>query len=372
MSERTRQDWRERIERAMRFMEAHLDAAIALEDIARAAHFSPYHFHRVFSGMTGESVMACLRRLRLARAAHCLAYGSRPVTDIALEAGFEAPEAFGRAFRAAYGAPPSQWRGQCRDRGRPAGILDFLPPLKERHDMELTVTITKLPPLRVACVRHVGPYDQCEAAWTRLCAMAGPLGLFGPWTKMVGVGHDDPAITPPEKIRYDACLTVPDSFAGTPELPVSVIGDGEHATAVVKGPYSLLAPAYAWLCGVWGPDSGREFAGAPSLEIYVNDPGKTPPSPSHTCRKDAVKGRPIRYRPLTASGIGAYQRACPYALSPPGRNTSPASARPTGKPSWAWPGRPTPGRNSRPGPSACARRACSGPWPIRPRPCLWP
>lgn len=277
MSERTTRDWQARIERAMRYMEAHLDEDLDLEAIAKAAQFSPYHFHRIFSGMTGEPVMACLRRLRLARAAHRLAYGTRSVTELALEAGFEAPDAFGRAFRAAYGMAPSKWRGQRRDQSPVAGPLDLLPPIKERLTMDLTVIVKKLPPLRVACVRHVGPYDQCEAAWTRLCGLAGQLGLFGPHTRMIGLGHDDPAITPPDKIRYDACLTVPDTFSGTPELPVTVIGERDYATAVVKGPYSLLAPAYAWVCGVWGPDSGREFAGAPSMEFYLNDPRNTAP-----------------------------------------------------------------------------------------------
>jgi AraC family transcriptional regulator len=258
-------------------MEADPDGELSLEAIARAAHFSPYHFHRIFTGMTGESVGACRRRLRLARAAHRLTYGAKSVTEVALEAGFEAPEAFSRAFRAAYGASPSTWRRQRRDPNHHPDVVELLPPIKEQPTMELTVTVKKLPPLRVACVRHVGPYDQCGAAWMQLCELVGRHGLFGPDTRMIGVGHDDPAITPPEKIRYDACLTVPDSFAGTPELPVAVIGDGEYACAVVKGPYTNLAPAFAWLCGGWGPDSGREFAGAPGLEFYINDPKTTPP-----------------------------------------------------------------------------------------------
>ena len=277
MSERTRQDWRQRIERAMRLMEAQLDEDLSLAEIAGAAHFSPYHFHRVFTGMTGESVMACRRRLRLARAAHRLAYGTAPVTEVALEAGFEAPDAFGRAFKAAYDVTPSTWRSQRRDRAQPTGFLELLPPIKEWCPMELSVTVKQLPAIRVACVRHVGPYDACEPAWTKLCQLVGRYGLFGPHTRMIGVGHDDPSITPPDKIRYDACLTVPDDFAGTPELPVAVIGGGEYATAVVKGPYTNLAPAFAYVCGVWGPDSGREFAGAPSIEFYVNDPKSTPP-----------------------------------------------------------------------------------------------
>ncbi|EFL51416.1 transcriptional regulator, AraC family [Solidesulfovibrio fructosivorans JJ]] len=278
MGTETRKEWQRRIMRAMRFMEARLDEELSLDDIAREAHFSPYHFHRIFTGMTGESVRAYLRRLRLARATHRLSYGKCSVTEVALRAGFEAPEAFTRAFRAAYGMPPSAWRKAFRGRSRPRELSELLPPIimKERC-MELEVTIKRLPPLRVACVRHVGPYDQCEAAWVKLCAEAGKRGLFGPDTKFLGVGHDDPQITPPEKIRYDACLTVPEGFAGTPELPVAVVGDGDYATAVIKGPYTLLAGAYAWLCGVWGPDSGREFAGAPSLEFYLNDPKTTPP-----------------------------------------------------------------------------------------------
>ncbi|WP_428569250.1 MAG: AraC family transcriptional regulator [Solidesulfovibrio sp. DCME] len=278
MSEETRKDWQRRIELAMRAMEAGLDADLSLADIARAAHFSPYHFHRIFTGMTGESVGAYLRRLRLARAAHRLAHGRRSVTDVALEAGFEAPEAFTRAFRAAFGQPPSTWRETFRERERPRNMTDCLPPIQEEErTMELAVTIKRLPPLRVALVRHVGPYDQCGAAWEKLCALAGRLGLFGPDTQCIGVGHDDPRITAPGKIRYDACLTVPEGFAGTPELPVATLGDGEYATAVVTGPYTNLAPAYAWLCGVWGPESGREFAAKPSPEVYVNDPKVTPP-----------------------------------------------------------------------------------------------
>jgi AraC family transcriptional regulator len=278
MSAETRKEWQRRIMRAMRAMEARLDEELRLDAIAREAHFSPYHFHRIFTGMTGESVGACLRRLRLARAAHRLAYGERPVTEVALEAGFEAPEAFTRAFRTAYGMPPSAWREDFREQTRPRDLTELLPPVtSEEPVMELAVTIKRVPPLRVALVRHVGPYDRCEAAWEKLCGMAGRLGLFGPDTRFIGVGHDDPRITPPEKIRYDACLTVPEGYAGTPDLPVAVVGDGDYATAVVKGPYTNLGPAYAWLCGVWGPDSGREFAAGPSMEVYLNDPKTTPP-----------------------------------------------------------------------------------------------
>ncbi|MHC1789407.1 AraC family transcriptional regulator [Solidesulfovibrio sp.] len=278
MTTQTRKDWERRVLAAMRVMEAGLDGELTLAAIAEAACFSPYHFHRVFAGLTGETVGACLRRLRLERAAQRLCYSDQPVTDVALDAGFDAPEAFTRAFSRAYSMTPSVWRRACLARSGPPAILKCQPIVQEEFmTMELTVTIKKLPPTKVACVRHVGPYDQCGAAWESLCALAGPLGLFGPTTQFIGIGHDCPQITPPEKIRYDACLTVPEHFAGTPDLPVAVIGDREYASAVVKGPFTNLAPAYAWLAGVWGPQSGRAFAAEPSLEIYLTDPKTTPP-----------------------------------------------------------------------------------------------
>ena len=157
------------------------------------------------------------------------------------------------------------------------GVFDETGAELERLTLPTLTPEETVPPMRVVSVRHVGPYNTCCAAWATLSQLAGPLGLFGPHTKMIGLGYDDPAITAPEKIRYDACLTVPDDFAGTPELPVSVIDGGEYAMAVVKGPYTNLAPAFAHVCGVWGPDSGREFAGTPSIEFYLNNPGTTPP-----------------------------------------------------------------------------------------------
>jgi hypothetical protein len=49
------------------YIQQHLVEAISLDDQARVAHVSPYHFHRLFRGMTGESMMEHIRRLRLYR-----------------------------------------------------------------------------------------------------------------------------------------------------------------------------------------------------------------------------------------------------------------------------------------------------------------
>src|SRR5205085_6955962 len=110
MHSQTERTYHERVLRVLVYIQNHLDDALALDDLAAVAHFSPYHFHRIFRGMVGESVMEHVRRLRLERAAHRLKFTDQPVTRIAFDAGYEAHEAFTRAFGAMFGTAPSQFR----------------------------------------------------------------------------------------------------------------------------------------------------------------------------------------------------------------------------------------------------------------------
>ena len=105
MKSETQQTYQERILKVLVYIQNHLDETLSLEELAGVAHFSPYHFHRIFRGMVGESLMEHVRRLRLERAAHRLKFTDSPVTRIAFEAGYETHEAFTRAFRALFDRP---------------------------------------------------------------------------------------------------------------------------------------------------------------------------------------------------------------------------------------------------------------------------
>jgi AraC family transcriptional regulator len=129
---------------------------------------------------------------------------------------------------------------------------------------------------RLAFFRHVGPYDEVGEAWRKLYAWAGRNGLLGPSAETLGVVHDDPEITPPERLRYDAALAVnervrPEGEAGSQELEPA-----EYAVALHRGPYNTLNDTYSRLCGEWLPASGREARSAPAFEIYRNSPYNTP------------------------------------------------------------------------------------------------
>ena len=261
----------ERMLRVMMHIEQHLDEDISLADLADVACCSPYHFHRIFRGMVGESVMSYVRRLRLERAAQRLTYSDATVTGIALDAGYEAHESFIRAFRARFSESPSAYRTASRRR-----IHEEILRNASKGVRLMEVRIVTVPEKTVACVRHVGPYKDCGTAWEKLCTWGGPKGLLGMGTEFLGICYDDPEVTPADKIRYDACITVPQATLGDSDVTIREIGGGDYATAVHKGSYDNLIGAYGFVCGQWLPQSGREISSAPSIEIYRNNPEDTP------------------------------------------------------------------------------------------------
>lgn len=285
--ESTLRFYKQNMLRVLQHIQAHLDEAISLEHLAGIACLSPHHFHRVFRGMIGEPLMGHVRRLRLERAAYHLKFTRRPVIDLALEAGYDSHEAFCRAFRAHFSRTPTGYRRLRRPPTLPATrsgvhfsqsgpVQDFR--TVNRGVTTMHVSIEAMPPLRVAYVRHTGPYQGCCQAWEKLCTWMGKEGLIGAGAQFVGVSYDDPEITPPEKIRYDACVTVDDSFQAEGEIGVQVIAGGDYARTTHQGPYEKLGQTYHRLMGEWLPRSGRHLRNAPCLEFYLTDPDSTPPA----------------------------------------------------------------------------------------------
>jgi AraC family transcriptional regulator len=265
----TIESYQERVQRVLVHIQNHLDGPLALEELAGVAHFSPYHFHRIFRGMVGESVKEHVRRLRLERAARRLRFSGESVTMIALDSGYQTPESFTRAFEAMFGESPSAFRQNTREFTVPAPERKPGPPLEVR--------IRRVGPLRLAFFRHVGPYDEGGIAWGKLMTWAGRRGLLGPGMEAVGIVHDDPEITPPETLRYDAALAVDESVQPSGELGIQSLEACEYAVALHRGPYNTLGETYARLAGEWLPASGRELLTAPALEIYHNSPFSTAP-----------------------------------------------------------------------------------------------
>jgi AraC family transcriptional regulator len=258
---RTVEDYADRIERVHAYLAEHLDREIDLDRLAGVARFSPFHFHRIYHALQGETVAESVRRMRLHRAALDLIDGSVPIARIAARAGYGSQAAFTRAFRSAYGAPPAAYRVSA------SGAF---------HG---TVTIRRSEPIAVIARRHSGDYAEIGGTFERLRTAAIGRGWAGPATRYFGLYYDDPSATPVSAQRSDACLTVPAGVevGGNPDLRPLTIAGGVHAVLLHVGPYAELHRAYTWLYREWLPSSSEEPADAPCAEEYLNDPRTTPP-----------------------------------------------------------------------------------------------
>ncbi|WP_456095319.1 helix-turn-helix domain-containing protein [Paraburkholderia sediminicola] len=94
-----------RLGRVLDHIYDHLDEPLDIDRLAQIACMSPYHWHRIFQAMYGETVATTVRRLRLHRAAGYLANGSMPIAEIAERSGYSSLQSFSRTFRAVFGMP---------------------------------------------------------------------------------------------------------------------------------------------------------------------------------------------------------------------------------------------------------------------------
>jgi len=274
----TLDDHRQRISRVLLHIEQHLDEPLSLETLAAIACFSPFHFHRLFAAHVGETLHSHVRRLRLERGAMRLAHGEENVTGVALQAGYETPAAFTRAFRERFGVSPTDYRKErtmerCLEREGTEGVT------AAEEAMPIEADIRKFPETRVLFARRTGHYGAAAAgAWETLMKFAYSRRLMTKDTLLIGISHDDPSVTPEESIRYDACITFTGDVKPEGEVGVKTIAGGRYAVFLHKGPYEGFAQTYRSIFSRWLPESGEKLRDAPCFELYLNrDPRRTKP-----------------------------------------------------------------------------------------------
>jgi AraC family transcriptional regulator len=301
-----------RINKVIDHIDAHLAEPLNLGALAAVARVSPWHFHRVFQALTGETLAARVRRRRLEVAASRL-LATPPVSAlaIALDVGFASAPVFTRAFKAHFGVTPTGWRrgGSARwmDRQRAAmrrihradhraarqSIAGFVEdgelwpsgPVERSGAATLSVTVKTLPETRVAYLRHVGPYggSGITRTWQRFAAWCAAHGLMQPRRRMFGISHDSPDLTAPERCRYDACVEVEAAFQPQDDVGVQIIPAGRHAITSFAGTAAEIHQAWMRFLGDWLPDSRYQCDDRPALELYQPDFRIDPRTGAFTC-----------------------------------------------------------------------------------------
>lgn len=275
MRSETRDRYHQRIDRVVGLINQKLEANPSLDDLATAAGISPYHFHRVYRAITGETPAGTLRRLRIAKGLILLSQSSRPITDIAFEIGYDSSQAFAKALREVTGYSASELRDQPDVLGRVLEELSKPPPQDLAQDLQ--VRLETVEPFRVIATRHEGEHGELFGTYTRLMEWAQQSGQIEGFRGIYGFPIDDIRMVPAEECRFDAAFDLgPAARPGPGHHEVAVSG-GLYAVARLMGPYEGLEAIYDALYGAWLPESGYRLRDAPMHNHYVTDPEETPP-----------------------------------------------------------------------------------------------
>lgn len=271
-------------------LQKRLDDPPTFRELAAECYLSPYHFHRIFRALTGESPAEMSRRLRLERGAWQVRNTTDPITTIAFASGYATHEAFTKAFQAGFGMPPSAFRVGMRDCAgirapngvhyHPDGINRFHLPKNVGAPMQLDVI--DLPATRLAGVRHRGPYYEIGQAFGALEQHVAKLGLpKSADTMLVAVYLDDPDSKPPAELESIAAISVPDG-TDIGDLEESALPAGKYLRAQFVGHYSGLPAAWQRLYAEHIPAGGYTLRDGVNFEAYVSDHATTSPDDLRT------------------------------------------------------------------------------------------
>lgn len=276
-----------RVNRAIDLIVTALDEPLPLERVAAAACCSPFHFHRLFKRVTGETLAAVVGRLRLERALRRLVRGPRAtLTEIALDCGFNSASDFSRRFRARYGVAPSAFdvatfrrerRGELEALFEDEALLARITEVDVAENPDhFEVRLTDLPARSVAYLRVRQSFrpGAAQAAAQRLVAWAEARGCAdGTW---LGYMWEDPEVVPLERCRYDVGVVLDD------ERDAGLRGEGEIgrfgfpamqvAEIDVVGPIDVEQRALDYLYGPWLQASSMVPAELPCFEAWHGRP----------------------------------------------------------------------------------------------------
>lgn len=277
------QNYHARMQRVLDHIDRHLDGHLDLDALSSIAAFSKYHFHRQFMATFGLSTHRYVQLARMKRASYWLAYrDTRSVTDIAMDTGYDAPDAFARAFRQRFGQSPSSFRTSP---DWETWLAAFGPLNNARSKLMQTmftpadVTIRDVPPTPVAIMVHRGDPATIGTTIQRFIAWRKAVGLPPKTSPTFNVFHADPRTTPPDEYRMDLCAGTDRPVDGKGEqIEAGVIPAGRCAVLRIVGNTDNLEPAADYLYRDWLPASGEE---ARDFPLYCQRLAFFPDVPEH-------------------------------------------------------------------------------------------
>jgi AraC family transcriptional regulator len=269
------------LNRAMRHIEANLAREVDIQEAARIAGVSEYHFRRMFSFLAGMPLGEYIRRRRLTLAALELQTSDVRVIDVAVKYGYESPDAFTRAFQAWHGVTPSEAR-------RSDTALKAFPPmtfqLTIRGGTEMEYRIIEKDAFKVigrmkqVPLIYEGVNPEIEAMWgmfapsdfdeLKQLSNVEPRGIILASNNVDGI-H--------EGSMLDQWIGVATDREDTGRWEVLPVAAGTWAVFTSVGPFpQTLQSTWARIAAEWLPESGYEFREGPQI-LWNESPDTTRP-----------------------------------------------------------------------------------------------
>lgn len=252
-----------RMQRVLAYIDEHLNEDLSVEALSDVAAFSKHHFHRQFSSLFGIGVYRYVQLARLKRASYRLAFReSEPVLQIALDSGYEGPEAFARAFKQRTSQTPSafreepQWEPWHNAYSQLSKARSLRMQTRFRTDQ---VQLVDFPDTPVAILEHRGHPSLIGDSIRRFIEWRKANGVTPRTSRTFNILHSDPSDTAPEDFRLDLCAATERVVEPNGEGVVSgAIPAGRCALLRINGSSDDLRPAIAFLYGEWLPQSEEE------------------------------------------------------------------------------------------------------------------
>ena len=266
----TYNDYVQRINKVVAYINNHLDETLDLKTLANEAALSDFHFHRIFKALKGEAIGGYITRLRLEATARLLRYTALTIEEIAFNIGYETPASLSKAFKKQYGISPTEYRTN----------KDTYIMKKEIINPDLALKAPKivtLEPKDLIYVALIGAYGCLDygKAYEQLWAVIKAQKLFTKGIESICISYDDPKITEGSLQRSDVCLAIHKPASPQDEVSCKTLAGGKYAVFFYQGSYENLSQVYDTAVR-WVIDHQYILREEPFFEKYLNDARRTP------------------------------------------------------------------------------------------------
>ena len=266
----TYNDYVQRINKVVAYINNHLDETLDLKTLANEAALSDFHFHRIFKALKGEAIGGYITRLRLEATARLLRYTTLTIEEIAFNIGYETTASLSKAFKKQYGISPTEYRTN----------KDTYIMKKEIINPDLALKAPKtviLEPKNLIYVALTGAYGSLDygKAYEQLWAVIKAQKLFTKGIESICISYDDPKITEGSLQRSDVCLAIHKPATPQEEVSCKTLAGGKYAVFFYQGSYENLSQVYDTAVR-WVIDQQYTLREEPFFEKYLNDARRTP------------------------------------------------------------------------------------------------